>query len=195
MRQAILTAATLAAAVAFTGCGTGSQISVTSSPPGARIYVQGVDTRKVTPARLDLERYARDADQPMPIMVKLDGHVSTRSWPYSPRHQCANWFCEHKHRHYLPCRLHLQESGTGIRIDIFQGGWEVRLDDGAWIVPSDPSPFGDAHSSLTLEASPGVHRVRYRKHDLEVRHRYGQSDYEVTVPADGYLQLNLLRHP
>lgn len=195
MRLALMVAAAWGCAF-LVGCGTASIVPVRSSPPGARIFVNGEDTGRVTPARINLQRYARDADQPMALAVHKDGHVATHSWPYPKRHVCSQLICSKRRQHHYPCHLRLERSGTGVRIDAFQSGWEVSLDDGPWTVPAGPTPFPDARGGgLTLPASPGRHRLRWRKHDPHVRKGWGSTDMEVTVPSDGYLQINLPLHP
>jgi serine/threonine protein kinase len=48
-----------------------TEIGVASSPPGARIYVDGVDTGKITPAKLDVPKQAHSA---IAITLKLKGY-------------------------------------------------------------------------------------------------------------------------
>jgi serine/threonine-protein kinase len=50
---------------------TTTQIGVASSPPGARIYVDGVDTGKITPDKLDVPKKSRSS---IAITLKLKGY-------------------------------------------------------------------------------------------------------------------------
>ncbi len=50
---------------------TAAEIGVASSPPGARIYVDGIDTGKITPAKLDVPRRSRSS---IAITLKLKGY-------------------------------------------------------------------------------------------------------------------------
>jgi hypothetical protein len=50
---------------------TTTEIGVASSPPGARIYVDSVDTGKITPAKLDVPKKAHSA---IAITLKLKGY-------------------------------------------------------------------------------------------------------------------------
>ena len=50
---------------------TSSEIGVSSTPPGARIYVDNVDTGKITPAKLEVPRKPKRS---ISIMLKLKGY-------------------------------------------------------------------------------------------------------------------------
>ena len=50
---------------------TANEIGVASSPPGARIYVDGIDTGKITPAKLDVAKKSRSS---IAITLKLKGY-------------------------------------------------------------------------------------------------------------------------
>jgi hypothetical protein len=67
---AVLALAALAAA-----CGTTNEriVEVVSNPPGARVFVDGVDTGQVTNARVPLV-FGDDRNQRVFLQLMLDGH-------------------------------------------------------------------------------------------------------------------------
>jgi len=108
----------LAGLVPLAACGTATYVAIDSQPEGARIYVQGVDTGRTTPATIDLEAYAKDPDEPMPVMIEREGFVPTWMYPYPRRHQCGLPVCEKKVRHCLDQDLPLFRDGHGVRVEV-----------------------------------------------------------------------------
>src|SRR5262249_33936461 len=149
MRRTVSTAWMLAL-LPLAACGTASWVDVRSIPEGARIYVEGVDTHRVTPANIDLESYAPDPDAPMRVEVRLAGDVPTVSLAYPQRHQCSQLVCEKKQHHYLSCRLPLFESGGGVRVEIhYEYAYEVAFDDGPWTAVDGPSLWPEDSAGRT----------------------------------------------
>jgi hypothetical protein len=187
-----------AAAWLLAGCSTATYVDVTSQPPGARIFVQGADTGIDAPARIDLEDFAPDPDAPMPIEVRLPGHVPTRTLGYEPRHRCDQWICEHKRRTMIPAVLPLFPTGTGIRVDTTSTRAEVRLDSGVWLPVDDRGAYPTATRGLTLPCAPGVHRFEWRELDERSeaprRIRRGSS-YRLAVPDQGFVAIEFDRLP
>ena len=183
-------------ALLFASCGTASYVEVISKPEGARIYVEGVDTRKVTPARIDLEDYAPDPDRPMSIEVRRAGFEPSVSVPYPARHQCSWLPCEHKRHEYLPCRLALFEAGGGVRIDThYDDAFEVSFDDGPWLPVTEESLWSEDSAGRTFSLPPGKHTLRYRPLLPERRRSVGSDTWSITVPERGYLAFVLRWSP
>jgi hypothetical protein len=177
-------------------CSTASYVEVISAPPGARIFVEGVDTGEVTPAVIDLESYAPDPDRPMRIMVQRDGFVPTVSVPYPERHQCSQLVCEKKRRKHLPCHLALLPAGGGVRIEThYDDAMEVSLDQGPWLPVTGPSLWSEHSAGLTVPLAPGPHELRYRPLRIEQRRSIGSDTWRITVPEVGYLALVLRWSP
>ena len=189
-------ALTCCIAVLLASCGTASYVEVVSIPAGARIFVEGVDTRTVTPALIDLEDYAPDPDRPMKIEVRRDGFVPSASVPYPARHQCSMFPCEHKQRRHLPCRLALFDSGGGVRIDThYQDAMEVAFDSGPWLPVTDPTLWSEDSAGRTFQLAPGQHVMRYRPLLPEQRRSIGSDTWSITVPEVGFLALVLRWSP
>lgn len=180
----------------FASCGTASYVEVVTEPAGARIYVEGVDTGKSTPATVDLERYAPDPDRPMRIEVRRAGFVPTVSVPYPARHQCWILPCEHKRQHYLPCRLGLFASGGGVRVDThYEDAFEVSFDGGDWLPVDGPALWSEDSAGRTFRLSPGEHTMDYRPLRPERRRSVGSGTWRVTVPQTGYVAFVLRWSP
>ena len=183
-------------AALLASCGTASYVEVVSKPPGARIFVEGVDTRRVTPAVIDLEDYAPDPNRPMRIEIRREGFVPTVSVPYPERHQCWILPCEHKRRRHLPCRLALFPFGGGVRIDThYDDAMEVAFDSGPWLAVTDPSVWSEDSAGRTFQLAPGQHVMKYRPLLPERRRSVGSDTWKITVPEVGYLALVLRWSP
>ncbi len=183
-------------AALLTACGTASYVEVVSVPPGAQIFVEGVDTGERTPAMIDLELHAPDPDRPMRIEVRRDGFLPTVSVPYPERHQCSLLVCEKKRRKYLPCHLAMFASGGGVRVEThYEDAMEVSFDHGPWLPVTGPSLWSEHSAGLTVPLAPGPHTMRYRPLLVEQRRSIGSDTWQITVPEAGYLALVLRWSP
>ena len=187
----------LASSLLFlTACGTASLVDVRSLPDGARIYVDGVDTRQETPSRIDLEAYAPDPDEPMRVEVRRDGYLPTVSMHYPKRHECYLIVCEHKRHLYLSCRLAMFESGGGARVEIhYEYAYEVSFDGGPWERIDGPSLWPEDSAGKTFQLASGRHEMRYRTVDEALRRRRPDGMVVVDVPERGYVALSLFWSP
>jgi hypothetical protein len=177
-------------------CATASLVEVRSLPAGARIFVEGVDTNRVTPATIDLEAWAPDPDAPMRVEVRLEGYVPTVSAPYPRRHECGQIVCEHKQKHYLSCRLPLFAKGTGVRVEIhYEYAYQVAFDGGPWTAVDEPSLWPEDSAGKTFELPPGRHVMRYRTTDPKVRISRPDGVKAVDVPERGYVAFSLFWSP
>lgn len=191
----LLACSVAVATLTLTSCRTATHAKIDSIPGGARLYVQGNDTGLVTPAELDVERFAFDPDLPMPIELRLAGHVSTWIPPYPRRHQCSQLVCSKKQRHSLPITVRMFEEGTGIRVDTTRPGYEVAVDDGPWLLADAPASIPGAAEGVTLLVPPGEYELHWRYADVEKRRSHGPGTALVTVPAVGFIAVHLHRWP
>ncbi len=190
------TAALISALAILASCGTASLVEVRSVPQGARIWVDGVDTHRDTPARIDLEDWSPDPDGPMRVEVRRAGYLPTTSVPYPPRHQCDQFVCEHKRRTHLSCRLALFETGGGVRVEIhYEYAYEVSFDGGPWMRVDAPSPWPEDSAGQTFQLAPGRHEMRYRTVDPELRRSRPDGVRTLDVPERGYVALSLFWSP
>ena len=183
------------AAASLASCGTHTWATLDSTPEGARILVQGVNTGINTPAEVDLEAWAEDASRPMTVALRLDGYATSTTMPYPARHQCSEIFCPKKNRHTLSRTVPLFRRGTGLRIDARDAGFDVRIDNGPWIAVDDEALVPEAAAGVTLRAEPGTHVLGWRRRDSEERRRMPSSDTDIVIPEGGWLCVHLHRWP
>ena len=180
---------------ALAGCGTATYASIDSTPPGARIYVQGIDTGHVTPARLDLEAYADDPDRPMQVELRMEGYVPTCTMPYPPRHRCQMPVCEHKRRGTSSRTLPLFERGSGLRVDTRTASYDIAIDERPWRAVDGAGEAPEAAAGVTVPLSPGQHVLRWRRSDPSERRSKPGHAVSVEIPDRGYVAVFFHRWP
>lgn len=189
----VILIATSVAACGLTGCSTATYARLESTPAGASVIVQGRDTGRVTPTKINLEVFAADPDEPMPVELRLDGYVPTHTYPYPRRHECGQFVCEHKRRGTLRRHLPLFKEGGGLRLDARRDDYEIRIDRGPWIpVDGTPQQPGTV-AGITVPLEPGVHELAWRR--PVATGRAPSRTIAITIPEHGYLALDLHRWP